>query len=430
MEKSLNKSSPHSRGFSHELGRRFYICHIKTIILLSKHLNQRSKRKIESEVNLSMVIKGFKYRIYPNEEQEILLSKTFGCARFVYNQLLAKRIEIYKNENKSMNKTECNNYCNQALKQEFEWLKEVDKFALTNSIYDLDTAYQNFFRRLKQGSDKAGFPKFKSKHDHYYSYKTNFTNNNIKALFDDNLVQLPKLGKVHAKLHRVFEGKILSATVSKTPSGKYFVSFNVECNHNVLPKNNNSIGMDLGIKDLLITSDGTIYNNQKLSYKHEKQLAKLQRQLCKKVRHSKNYKKQTKKIAILHEKITNIRRDYQHQISSKIIKENQFIFSEDLNIKGMVKNHSLAKSIHDCGWYELTRQLQYKSEWNNRVYHKVDRFFASSQICNICGYQNPETKDLNIREWHCTSCNTLHNRDDNASINVLNRGLKDLGLTA
>lgn len=379
---------------------------------------------------METVIKGYKYRIYPTKEQEIQLAKTFGCVRFVYNQMLAKKIELYKENEKSLNKTDCNNYCNRELKKEYEWLKEVDKFSLTNSIYDLDKAYQNFFRRIKQGSDKAGFPKFKSKHNHYYSYTTNFTNNNIKVLFEDNLVQLPKLGKVKAKLHREFEGRILFATVSKLPSGKYFVSFNVKCIHEVLPKNNESIGMDLGIKDLLITSKGYVYDNQKLTYKYEKQLTKLQRQLCKMERGSNNYKRQTKKIAKLHEKISNKRNDNLHQISSQIIKENQLIFSEDLNVKGMAQNHNLAKAIHDMGWFELTRQLGYKAEWNERIYHKVGRFFASSQLCSDCGYQNKDTKDLSVREWVCPQCGSVHDRDVNASKNIEKQGLKDLGLAS
>lgn len=381
--------------------------------------------------NTRIVIKGYKYRLYPTKEQEVQLAKTFGCCRFVYNQILAKKIKLYKNDKNDKflsNKTNCNNYCNRELKKEYLWLKEVDKFALTNSIYSLDNAYKNFFRRIKQSTDKAGFPKFKSKHNHYYSYTTNFTNNNIKVLFDDNLVQLPKLGKVKAKLHRKFKGRILFATISKVPSGKYFVSFNVECQHEELSKNNNSIGIDLGIKDLLITSDGETFDNQKLTYKYENKLSKLQRQLSHKKIGSNKYKKQTKKIAKLHEKINNKRLDNLHKISSRIIKENQFIFSEDLNIKGMVKNHNLAKAISDMGWFELTRQLQYKSDWNNKIYHKVNRYYASSQLCNICGYQNKDTKNLSVREWECPICHTKHNRDINASINILNQGMKDIKL--
>ena len=370
------------------------------------------------------MLKAYKYRLYPNKEQEIYFSKTFGSTRFVYNQLLAKKIELYKEDKKSMSKMDCNNYCNKELKKEFIWLKEVDKFALTNSIYDLDTAYQNFFRRVKQGGDKAGFPKFKSKHDHKYSYKTNFTNNNIKVDFENNKIQLPKLKWIKCKLYREFKGNIKSATISKTPSNKYFVSFCVDVEHNILPQNNNSIGIDLGIKDLVITSDGEVFDNKKLIYKYEKQLAKLQREFAHKQKGSKNWNKQRIKIARLYEKITNIRKNNLHKISSQIIRENQFIFSEDLNIKGMVQNHNLAKSIHDCGWHELTRQLTYKSEWNNRIYKKVNRYYPSSQLCNVCGYKNTNTKDLNVRFWECPECHTKHDRDINASKNILNEGLK------
>ncbi|HDK7314292.1 TPA: transposase [Clostridium botulinum] len=377
---------------------------------------------------MNTVIKGFKYRIYPNKEQELKLNKTFGCVRFVYNQILAKKIDLYKSEGKSINKTTCNNYCNRELKKEYLWLKEVDKFALTNSIYNLDNAYQNFFREIKQGNKNQGFPKFKSKKNHYYSYTTNFTNNNIKVDYENNKIQLPKLKWIKAKLHREFKGKILFATISKTPSGKYFVSFNVECEHQELKQNSNNIAMDLGIKDLLITSNGIKIDNKKLTYKYEQKLAKLQRQIAKKKIGSQNWKKQRIKIARLHEKITNTRKDNLHKISHQIVKENQLIFSENLNIKGMVKNHNLAKSIHDCGWYELTRQLTYKSEWNDRIYHKVDRFYPSSQLCNICGYKNEDTKNLGVRFWICPQCNTKHDRDENASINILNQGLKELEL--
>lgn len=380
---------------------------------------------------MKTVIKGYKYRIYPNEEQEIQINKTFGCTRFVYNQILAKKIELYKEdkENKLLQgKTNCNNYCNGELKIEYSWLKEVDKFALTNSIYDLDTAYQNFFRRVKQGADKLGFPKFKSKRNHRQSYKTNFTNNNIKVNFDNNTIQLPKLKWIKAKLHKKFTGKILFATISKTPSGKYFVSFNVECEHQEFVAKYHAVGIDLGIKDLLITSDGENIDNNKITYEYEQKLAKLQRQFAKKIKGSNNWNKHRIKIARLHEKITNIRKDNLNKISNQIIRENQIIICEDLNIKGMVKNHNLAKSVHDCGWGELTRQFKYKCEWNDKIYHEVNRYFPSSQLCNVCGYKNSDTKNLGVRFWVCPECNTEHDRDKNASINILKQGLKDLGL--
>ena len=372
------------------------------------------------------MLKGYKYRIYPTKEQEIQLNKTFGSCRFVYNQLLAKKIELYKEEQKSLSKTDCNNYCNRELKKEYLWLKEVDKFALTNSIYDLDSAYQNFFRRIKKGSKELGFPKFKSKRNHNYSYKTNFTNNNIKVDFDNNKIQLPKLKWIKCKLHRKFKGKILFATISKTPSNKYFVSFNVEVEHEIISKNNNMIGFDLGIKEFLIDTNNNHIDNPRVLKQYEDKLTKLQRQLAHKDKGSNNFKKQCVKIARVHEKITNIRKDFQHKLSNEIIKDNQIIISEDLQISNMVKNHNLAKAIQDVAWGEFTRQLQYKAEWNNRIYHKINPWFASSQLCSECGAKNKEVKCLSIREWVCPDCGAIHQRDENASKNILRQGLLEL----
>lgn len=374
------------------------------------------------------MLKGYKYRIYPTKEQEIQLNKTFGSCRFVYNQLLAKKIELYKEEQKSLSKTDCNNYCNRELKKEYLWLKEVDKFALTNSIYDLDSAYQNFFRRIKKGSKELGFPKFKSKRNHNYSYKTNFTNNNIKVDFDNNKIQLPKLKWIKCKLHRKFKGKILFATISKTPSNKYFVSFNVEVGHEIISKNNNMIGFDLGIKEFLIDTNNNHIDNPRVLKQYEDKLTKLQRQLAHKDKGSNNFKKQCVKIARVHEKITNIRKDFQHKLSNEIIKDNQIIISEDLQISNMVKNHNLAKAIQDVAWGEFTRQLQYKAEWNNRIYHKINPWFASSQLCSECGAKNKEVKCLSIREWVCPDCGAIHQRDENASKNILRQGLLELGM--
>ena len=359
------------------------------------------------------MLKGYKYRLYPNKEQQIYFAKCFGCARFIYNKMLADKINYYKETKQKLNNTPAQ------YKKEFPWLKEVDSLALANAQMNLQSAYNNFFKR-----PEVGFPKFKSKKNHYYSYTTNNQGGNIYV--SDRYIKLPKIGLVRVKKHRDFEGIIKSVTVSKTPSEKYFVSVLVETEHIPMESTGCCVGFDLGIKDLLITSDGEKKENPKHIKKYEDKLAKEQRKLSHKKKGSNNWNKQRIKVAKIHEKIHNARIDNLHKISSELVSENQVIVSEDLAVSNMVKNHNLAKAISDCGWYELTRQISYKSEWNNRQYVKIGRFAKSSQPCHVCGYINPDTKDLSVREWTCPKCGTVHDRDVNAAKNILNEGLRIL----
>ena len=358
------------------------------------------------------MLKAYKYRIYPNEEQINYLQKTFGCTRFIYNQMLADRIKSYE-ENKDLDIKIIKYPTPAQYKKEYEWLKEVDSLALANAQMNLDKAYKNFFR------DKSvGFPKFKSKKDNHKSYTTN--NQNGTIYIENNRIKIPKLkSMIKIKQHREFVGLIKSCTISQNPSGKYYISMLVDTENIQLPKLDTKVGIDLGIKEFAITSDGEMFSNPKWLKKSEKRLRKLQKDLSRKQKGSNNRRKDRLKVAKLHEKISNQRKDYLHKISHYIISENQVIVIEDLKVSNMIKNHKLAKSIADVSWSEFRRQLEYKSEWYGRELIIAPSNYASSQLCSNCGNKSSQTKDLSCRTYICPVCGMIMDRDINASKNLL-----------
>ena len=374
------------------------------------------------------MMKGYKYRIYPNNEQVVLIEKTIGCCRLIYNHMLDRKIKSYQRRNENLSKYDLIKLL-PSVKKFKPFLKEVDSISLQQSITHMYNAYQNFFK----GHNR--FPKYKSKHNPVSSYKT--MGEGLKVL-DARYIQIPKIGKVRCKFHRQLNGRIISAVISKE-AGRYYIAFCCEIEDSYiikLPATTNSIGIDLGVKEFAVDSNGNIYDNHKYLAKSLNKLKIEQERLSKKTKGSKNYYKQQLKVAKLHQHIKNQRLDYAHKLSTKLITENQIICLEDLDIKSMLKKHNLinktrdkidnnkARSILDAGWGIFVTLLTYKAQTYGRNVIKINRFVPSSQMCNNCKTINPAVKDLTIREWICSNCGASHNRDYNAALNILEEGLK------
>lgn len=371
-----------------------------------------------------MTNKAYVYAIYPNKEQAELCQKTFGCCRFVYNQMLSVQQERYKNGEKHLSKLSANNYCTQHLKKDFLFLKEVDKYALTNSIFHLANGFDRFFKK------QSGYPKYKNKHKAKKTYTTNFTNNNV--VIGDDYVKLPKLGKVKAKIHRKpnEDWKLKSATITQNRDDTYQVSilFEYEAKELYAPVTSMStLGLDYKSDGLYVDSEGKDCNMPHYYRLSQDKLAKSQRKLKHKTIGSNNYRKQQKKIAKIQKHIANQRKDFLHKKSTEIANQYTCVCVESLNMRSMAnKGFGNGKATLDNGYGMFVNFLEYKLKDRGGYLVKVDKWFPSSQICHVCGTRNPKLKDLSIRKWKCDCCGTEHDRDYNSAINIKDEGLRVL----
>ena len=365
-----------------------------------------------------MMQKAFKFRIYPTEKQKEFLSKQFGAVRFVYNHFLANRKDEYLNNKKSLNYyDDAKNLTDLKQQDGYSWLYDINSQTLQSALRNLDAAYTGFFKK------RTKFPRFHSrKKKQCIKIPQNFN-------IENEMLFIPKLKNgIEIRQHQKLTGKTVSCFISKTAADKYFVSILCDTDIEQLEKQDKTIGIDLGIRHLIVSSDGNKIENQKLYSKMEKKLAYEQKQLSKKKLGSNNRNKQRKEVAKINEYIVNSRKDYLHKVSRKLIDENQVIIAESLSVKNMMQNHCLAKSIGDASWGELLRQLEYKAKWYGRTFYQVDKFFPSSKTCNGCQFVL-DSLPLIVREWDCSNCKQHNDRDKNAALNIRDKGIKDLGIS-
>jgi len=353
--------------------------------------------------------KGVKFRIYPNREQKNLINQTFGCCRLVYNRGLAMREEAYKNGNKIGYSQTSAMLTDLKRSGDFTFLKAVDSIALQQSLRDLDRGYVNFFQK------RASHPTFKSKHNNHQSYRTINQGDNIRIA--GKYVRLPKLGFV--KVRQSMEvGKINNVTIERTPTGKYFAVLNVDFEPQLQQNNGAAIGIDVGIKEFYSDSNGNVVSNPKHLEKSMHKLIREHRKLSRKEKGSNNRNKQRVRVALVHEKITNQRKDFLQKRSTMLIRENQTICIEDLKVKNMMRNHKLAKYISSVSWSKFYDMLTYKATWYGNDIVKIPTMYPSSQTCSCCGYKNPLVKNLAIRKWECPECHATHDRDTNKGLQM------------